>query len=179
MILLFSGGYDSTLLALRYIDEIRVLLHIQYRHPAEAFELRAVEEIAGKLIAANPKISLITLNAPIYAKDMDIGACKQGSRYVPNRNAIFLSLAANIARQHDCDTVIYGASPADQCDYFDCTPPFIQLMAKALRIEVCAPLLDTCDFDVGDTKLLEMSWSCYQPIGEKPCGMCNSCKQRK
>lgn len=183
MILLFSGGYDSTLLALRYLSKIKVLLHIQYIHPSRDYELMAVGRLYEELKQKNPSICLKILEIPLYAQELSAGVGVSGSRYVPNRNAIFLSLAANVARVHQCDTIIYGATSCDQEDYFDCTPAFMETLSFALRIEICAPLLDTSlrPFEVSSTdvhRLLSLSWSCYQPDNGKPCGKCNSCKQR-
>lgn len=184
MILLFSGGYDSSLLLLRYIDEVDVLLHYRYDHPAAYQEFEASKKIYEKIKAIKPSIIFHVIDLPIDADNMKIGSGKEGSRYVPSRNAIFLSFAANYAKIKNYTKIIYGAAPADQEDYFDCRPVFIDAIASLLQVCVEAPLLSGEKIQPSDCvpqsmikDVLSLSWSCYEAIDGDPCGKCNSCMQ--
>lgn len=185
MILLFSGGYDSTLLALRYLEDLDVLLHIQYIHPSKDQEYKATQKIYRHLKKLKPSLKLhIMFNVSFYSDNMKIGTGKIGSRYVPNRNAIFLSMASNFAAEHGIEKIIYGAAPADQNDYFDCTPAFIKSISCALQITIQAPLLEkntnmlpACIPKATAKRILSLIWSCYESKGGDPCGVCNSCMQ--
>ena len=182
MIVLFSGGYDSTILALQHIEKITYLLHIEYKHPAMNSELKASKRIYEELINFNSNLKFESVKVPINAKDMFIGAGEKGARYVPNRNSIFLAIASNFAKTRGINTVLYGAAQADQNDYFDCTPEFINLISKALNIDIRAPLLEDTEHKITINqkevkRILDLSWSCYQPIKDLPCMICNSCTQ--
>ena len=181
MILLFSGGVDSTVLAIEYIDDIKFLLHFRYNHPAKDQEIIACKKIHKMLLRKNKNLRLHVVDLPIVADQMFAGSGAKGSRYVPNRNAIFLSVAANFALQNDCDTLIYGASLADQQDYYDCRPEFFERLQDLLQIKITAPLIQMSKKhyrEMVDLSIVGESWSCYEPINGKPCGSCNSCTQR-
>lgn len=184
MILLFSGGFDSTLLSLRYLEDLDVLLHLRYDHPSKDQELAASMRIYSQLKNIKPTLRFEIIDLPINADNMKIGTGKSGARYVPNRNAIFLSMASNFAAVHGIKKIIYGAAPADQNDYFDCTPAFIESISAALQITIEAPLLQkswdrlpACIPKATAKRILSMVWSCYESNGGDPCGVCNSCMQ--
>ena len=187
MILLFSGGYDSTILALHSIQDIDMLLHIQYDHPSKEEELHAVQMIYNDIKThIKQKLKLHIVKLPICAENMHIGTGKKGARYVPNRNAIFLCIASNIAHSNNYSNIMFGASKLDQNDYFDCTPIFIKGLSELLRIQIHAPLLHSNLQYIPDyidekiyNKILSKSWSCYEPENNKPCGTCNSCTQKR
>lgn len=182
MILLFSGGYDSTLLCLTYLDIIDVVLHFRYNHPSKDQEFAAALSIYFELKKLKPALLFEVIDVPINARNMSIGIGKTGSRYVPNRNAVFLSMAAHFGKSKGYNALMYGAAPNDQADYFDCTPSFIASMSKALCVEIYAPLLSKDKKIISIPKdktelILGLVWSCYESINNKQCGQCDSCKQ--
>lgn len=116
------------------------------------------------------------------------------STYVPFRNGLFLSVAASIALQNDCSSVWYGAHADDAAGnaYPDCSEDFIDVMNMAIRFgsdeKVClyAPWAELNKAGVvaegikaGMTQEdFEHTWSCYEG-GDKPCGKCGTCIDRK
>jgi 7-cyano-7-deazaguanine synthase len=110
-----------------------------------------------------------------------------GGVIVPNRNAIFLSLAVNLAMAAGAEAVTFAANKDDEAGFPDCRMAFVQaynimLLNAEIPVEVCAPYLDKskawivrrgCDLGV---KLNE-TWSCYAG-GVQPCGKCEACKKR-
>lgn len=114
----------------------------------------------------------------------ELGGLTEQSWIVPNRNAIFLSLAVNMAVQAGADTVTIGFN-ADDSDYFpDCRRLFLYQMNAAVRaagygVEICAPYLEKRKWEIGAlAQELGVTpneiWSCYHG-GEKPCGECPAC----
>jgi len=113
------------------------------------------------------------------------------SLIVPFRNGVLLSIAAAYASAIGADVVAYGAHKTDQ-PYPDCTPEFLDLFEKAVNSGLGG--YDTLTFwspaKDGMTKAqlvrrgyelgvpIFATWSCYGS-GEKQCGKCESCINRK
>lgn len=109
-----------------------------------------------------------------------------GGKVVPNRNAVFLHVAAAIAASQGVQTVTIGCNWDDQRDFPDCRPAFLNsvnatLRAAELDVEVCAPYADLTKRQVVE-RARKHGWpfadtvSCYQGNG---CGECDACRQRK
>jgi len=115
-----------------------------------------------------------------------LGGLTEQSWIVPNRNAIFLSVAVNVAAQANADTVTIGCN-ADDADYFpDCRKPFLDAMnavakTAGYKVEICAPYLEKHKSWIVSLardmriKMHEL-WSCYHG-GHKPCGECPACQK--
>lgn len=108
--------------------------------------------------------------------------------YVPNRNMIFLALAAAFAESLDVAEVYYGAQRHDMYGYWDTTPQFLErlnavcALNRKTPIKVLAPFVNYSKADVLRTGLkLEVdysqTWSCYQGEAEA-CGQCPTCAER-
>tara|TARA_R110000822_G_scaffold115520_4_gene247331 strand:+ start:2787 stop:3365 length:579 start_codon:yes stop_codon:yes gene_type:complete len=184
MILLFSGGKDSALIAIEHIKKIDCLLHFEYEHPAKEQERNACINIYKLLLSYNPKIELKIISIDICAENLSIGEGKAGARVVPCRNAIMLSIASNYAHTKGYTEILYGANHVDQEDYFDCTPNFFNALSVLLDIKITAPLLSRGKEYTKDLmnspmfqEISNNTWSCYEPIDGKECGQCNSCLQ--
>ena len=129
-----------------------------------------------------------------YADQLSKTQGKPVNTYVPFRNGLFLSVASSIALQLGCDVVYYGAHADDAAGnaYPDCTPDFIDAMNEAIKqgtagaVRMLAPLWDlnkagvvARGLELGMThEELEHTWSCYEG-GDKPCGVCGTCRDRK
>lgn len=109
---------------------------------------------------------------------------------VPNRNAIFLSLAVAYSQSIGCDVVFYGAHHSDRGVYPDCRAEFVSAFEEAERLAtgnerltIAAPFVDMDKS--GIVKLgsrlgvpFKDTWSCY--VGSRVhCGTCSSCRERK
>ncbi len=69
--------------------------------------------------------------------------------FVPMRNTLFLTLAANRAVVLDCFDLVTGVCEQDNANYPDCTAPFVDAMATAItrsldveRFTIHAPLIE-------------------------------------
>ena len=116
------------------------------------------------------------------------------STYVPFRNGLFLSVAASIAIQENCTMIWYGAHADDAAGnaYPDCTEAFTGLMGGAIfegsgrEVSMIGPWTKLNKAGVvaegikaGMTQEdFEHTWSCYEG-GDKPCGKCGTCIDRK
>lgn len=112
---------------------------------------------------------------------------------VPFRNGLFLSAATCMfAGRWDEDIEIYLGNNKSDCyldGYPDCTPKFIEHMNAALDIATCGrvrivcPLQDLSKEEIAKLAVsksvpIELTWSCYRS-GDKPCGVCASCRLRE
>ena len=194
MIILFSGGIDSTLLVLDALSKGHnvLLLHYMYKHAAQWAELEAAEKIYIKLKRKyGESIRLSRVSMEIVA-DSDIGHGVKGARVIGNRNAVFLNHAINIAYSQGIKTIQYGAVLDDEADYVDCRVGFlnkINAIAQDWGVKVEAPYMFTSKVklleSIPDAKILNLASSCYEPeynFDNKSwiaCGTCNSCKSNQ
>ena len=115
---------------------------------------------------------------------------KPVSTYVPFRNGLFLASAASIALSNGCEVIYYGAHSDDAAGnaYPDCSEDFNNAMNTAIflgsgeQLRIEAPFVGMNKADVvaegtGWTCRYELTWSCYEG-GEKPCGLCGTCRDR-
>ncbi len=131
--------------------------------------------------------SLVSSEIKIPSIDMVQGN-PQPSTYVPNRNMIFLALAAAYAESHDVTEVFYGAQKHDMYGYWDTTPQFLQqlnqvyLLNRKTPIEIKAPFVTYSKKDILRAGLdmdvdYSQTWSCYEGH-EQACGLCPTCAER-
>ncbi|MHA2097388.1 MAG: 7-cyano-7-deazaguanine synthase QueC [Candidatus Kariarchaeaceae archaeon] len=108
---------------------------------------------------------------------------------VPNRNMIFLSIAAGRAISIDAKYIGYAAHSSDYSVYPDCRPEFIDQMNNTLYqgnlwtpVELIAPFQHISKAEVVKYGLqldvpFELTWSCYE--GDlSPCLECGTCLER-
>ena len=108
--------------------------------------------------------------------------------YVPNRNMIFLAIAAAFAESLGATDIYYGAQRHDLYGYWDTTPQFVERINALFRlnrkttIEVETPFVDYSKADIlrigFDLAVdYDKTWSCYQG-NDKACGVCPTCVER-
>lgn len=111
------------------------------------------------------------------------------STVVPFRNGIMLSIAIGIAESHKLKNVLIANHAGDHTIYPDCRPEFISAIDKAayagtyVEARVVAPYTNITKGEIAKIgKRLGIdyaeTWSCYKG-GEKHCGKCGTCVERK
>lgn len=200
-----SGGLDSISMTLLHKDDDVTLLTFDYGQKATK-EINVVRYLAAKynmkIIA--PDISSLSW---IFGKenqltnsDVTVEGEYKPSIVVPLRNGVFLQLALTYAYSYGFDKIILG-SHMDDCqlvngDYAfpDCTPAFFSAMEmaavkgtlrtqKKVLVQAASTLhmhkkqLIQKAYEI-DKDVLFKTWSCYTN-GEKQCGKCDSCMNRK
>ena len=177
-----SGGLDSTVLLYHVIENgyEPTVLTFKYgqKHSLETgFILTTCNKLGVELYILDiPKLpgSSLTDEDKEIPKD-DYSVETQKSTVVPNRNMVFLSIAASYAIAYGAKTVWYAAHWNDQAVYSDCRKDFVNMLNVALaygnyeKIRVEAPFITMTKEDIvtlgvklgvpfGDT------WSCYDPV---------------
>jgi 7-cyano-7-deazaguanine synthase len=119
----------------------------------------------------------------------DVVGDPQPVTYVPNRNMMFLSIAAAFAEGVKATEVFYGAQQADTFSgYWDAAPEFLEAINNVLnlnrrnKITIQAPFMnmDKSEIIQLGTKLgvdFAKTLTCYE--GSTPaCGTCPACSNR-
>ena len=108
--------------------------------------------------------------------------------YLAGRNVVLLSKAAIYCSQHGIGRVALG--PLAGNPFPDATPQFFEAMARALSlglahaIAVEAPFASRQKRDVIRLGIelgvpLELTLSCMNPQGDRHCGRCSKCRERR
>lgn len=193
---LLSGGLDSTVLLYDLVSKYHqfskvhcLLFDYGQRHIKELQFAAATCEKLGVLYERIylPR-QIFTRSTLTAGKIQRVDELNGGSSVVPNRNMVFLSIAASYALSSG-GTAITWAANADDAEVFpDCRSEFYKALNSALRIcdtrrmEIHAPYLSMTKMEIVKWGVelgvpLSETWSCYAG-GETECGECGACKTR-
>lgn len=173
LLILISGGIDSTLLAANAPFDTEYLF-VHYGQPSAGSEYQAACDVLSILGMKPAHV------AHLSGMDFQFNV---GANIIPGRNNILVALGVSKAMQMGCEIVLIGACKNDAENYADCRPEWLQLLNNFYQPlgypAVGAPLMDMEKKDIHDA-LLRLSpeayahtYSCY--AAEK-CGQCDSCK---
>jgi 7-cyano-7-deazaguanine synthase len=206
-VVLLSGGVDSVtllhyvrkrlqcprILALSFLygqKHSRELQMARWQAQAAGVAEHQVIDMSfyGALTEGGSALTGTTVALPDLA-DIPAAHRHQPPTYVPNRNMIFLSLAAAWAEARGVPDVFYGAQQQDEYGYWDCTVDFVAKMNDLFAlnrnqpVRLHAPFVRMRKAEVVEIGLAlgvdyTHTWSCYRG-GEEPCGRCPSCVERK
>lgn len=202
-LVVLSGGQDSTTCLFWALREFGSVCAVAFDYG----QRHRVELASAELVAARAGVELEIIDlGPIFAGLSPLtNASREVERYasaevlpggledtfVPGRNILFLTVAANRAYTLGADALIIGVSQADYGGYPDCRADFIAAMERALSLgldkalEIVAPLahLDKAatvrlalELD-GAMEALADSHTCYEGAFP-PCGHCHACLLR-
>ena len=197
-ILIYSGGLDSTTLLYEYRSSIALAVSFGYGSKHNDREIDYARRNCEKLGIRHLVIPLDFIGR-YFRSDLLLsgGAIPEGSyaddnmrsTVVPFRNGIMLSVAIGLAESMDLDTVLIANHAGDHTIYPDCRPEFIDAIDNAAKtgtyngVRVVSPY---CDITKRDIALrgkelgvdYSLTYSCYKG-GEKHCGRCGTCVERK
>ncbi len=204
----FSGGQDSTTClgwALRKFEKVHTITFGYGQN--HSIELLQAEKIAGKMGVSHKIVDISffagLVDSALTTKGADVSERhprlkKLPASYVPNRNALFLTLSHAYAQLKGCDNLVTGVCETDYSGYPDCRMVFVQAQERALNLGsdtelmIHTPLMylnkaETFKLakDCGVLDIvLEDSHTCYE--GDRAvrydwgygCGSCPACKLR-
>jgi 7-cyano-7-deazaguanine synthase len=203
-----SGGQDSTTCLFWAREHFRQVHAITFDYgQAHRIEIEAARKVAtmagvashevvsvpklrGRSPLIDPTASLETYTS-FDAMDQIIGT-RVELTFVPMRNSLFLTLAANYAVAMDVFELVTGVCEADNANYPDCRGDFIAAQEQAINaalgighFEIHTPLLQRTKADSvrlaldipGAWDALAYTHTCY--AGQyPPCGKCHACVLR-
>jgi len=206
-IILLSGGLDSLVsLAMCYKTyNINLALTFDYGQKSLEKEIDASKKLSKfynlehKIIKLDwlKAISTSSLNTndeiPTLNKNeldnISITQNTANSVWVPNRNALFINIAASIAEALNYTHIIIGANKEEGATFKDNSKSFIDAINNSLlnstqkNVQVIAPLIDydknqIIEKGIKNNAPLELVHSCYKNE-KKHCGTCESCIRLK
>lgn len=202
MIVLLSGGLDSTVLAAHILTTepgpVEALsVHYGQRH---AREISAAAAIAAHYGIAHDVADLEPLRGLLAGSALTGGgvpvpqghysAPSMAATVVPNRNMIMLAVAAGVAAARGHRQVAIAVHAGDHPIYPDCRPEFIAAANLAALlgtagygdVSITAPFVNMAKADIAAlgarlSAPMGLSWSCYEG-GDVHCGRCGTCVER-
>lgn len=195
-IVLLSGGLDSVVALGVYYKKyaIDLALTFDYGQKSAKQEIEASSKICAKYEIKHQIIKLdwlrdITHTALVGGEEIptnNLGTQESAEKvWVPNRNGVFLNIAASFADSYNYNYIIYGANKDEGATFPDNTELFRKKVSSAFKLstlnhpKVIAPLInysknDIVKIAINNNVPLEYVRSCYSNT-RKNCGICESC----
>lgn len=206
-VVVFSGGQDSTTCLGWALNRFELVECITFNYGQKhSIELTQAAAICAKLEIKHIVVDISFLNTLVDSALTSDGNVNEAhprlkhlpASFVPNRNALFLTLAHAYAQKIGANTVVTGVCETDFSGYPDCREVFIKSLQESLhlasdvliKIETPLMFIDKAGTfkmakDEGVLDLvIEMSHTCYNGIREMHewgagCGECPACKLRQ
>ena len=196
-IILLSGGLDS-IVALGVSKKelgIELAITFDYGQKTAKGEIEASKKICEYYSIEHKVINLdwlkeITKTSLVSNDNIpteNLGTEESAKAvWVPNRNGLFLNIAASFADSYCYDYIIYGANKDEGATFPDNTEEFRNQISKVFETstlkkpKVVAPLINYAKSDIvriaiAESIPLEFVRSCYSS-NNKHCGVCESCR---
>jgi 7-cyano-7-deazaguanine synthase len=205
-IVLLSSGLDSTVNLYRAIQDLQVVLALHFNYGQRAAKQ---ERLHAEMTAKQLNVPFQVVELPWFnhfsdnsltnsTKDMvtnveiaSLEASRESAKnvWVPNRNGIFLNVAAAFAEQLKADYVIPGFNAEEGATFPDNTPEYMTALDESFRFSTANQVKTLCYtvnmnkpeiYSLGKELGVDYShvWTCYQSF-DKPCGICESCSRFK
>lgn len=195
--LLISGGLDSCVLSHHLLEKHWEVTPI-YVHTGllwESVEIGWVRRFLAH-IKSSKLAPLLEISLPVEdiyqshwsttGKQTPDAFSNDNEVYLPGRNLVLLVKVALYCAFNNINVIALG--PLKQNPFPDSSPEFFhdfqQLVSQALvhKIKIITPFINFSKPDVirlGKELPLQLTFSCISPIGEKHCGSCNKCAERR
>ena len=201
-VVLLSAGLDSAVNLKCALDRGGVVaLTFNYGQQAARRENEAAAAMCARYglhhevvrlpwLAAITKTALVVKNRSLPCPDVsrldDCSGRKAAERvWVPNRNGIFLAVAAGFAESFGANEIVPGFNAEEAASFPDNSAEFIQAVNRSLRLSTLNRVRVRCytarkrkpaivRLGLRIDAPLDLIWSCYQG-GRRMCGKCESC----
>ena len=197
-VILMSGGLDS-LVSLgcsktKFNYNVKLAITFDYGQKSAIQEIAASKRICNHYSVEHKVITLdwlkdITTTALVSDNEIPSDNFESNTSaeavWVPNRNGLFLNIAAAFCDSYGYKYILYGANREEAMIFPDNTEEFREQISKTFmkstlsQPQVVAPLINCSKNDIVRIAVeeglpLELVRSCYNS-GDKHCGKCESC----
>ena len=196
-IILLSGGLDSAVslaLALRKGLKVKLALTFDYGQKSAGQEIRSARFLCRRYHIKHQVFNLKWLGKlasnPLTDKSKPIPKHFASHLvWIPNRNALFINIAASFAEALGYRYIITGFNKEEAVNFPDNSIPFINAVNQTLKYSALKGNVKVVSFTAKMNKKqmtnqarrlglpLDKLWSCYEG-GKTPCGVCESCLRR-
>lgn len=188
-IILLSGGIDSSVMLALAHERGEELIALSFDYGQKhRIELQSAAQIAAHYHAQHITLSIDPSclgTSPLLGSE----EISTTAAYVPVRNTLFLTYATIQAERFGADKIYFGPNADDQ-DYPDCNPSFVEAYRHLLNwatkkesLQIETPLLSLTKREIIEEAHrldlpLHLTWSCYNPQGTPPlpCEKCLPCQ---
>lgn len=207
-VVLLSSGLDSTvnLYEAAKVGEVVLAVTFDYGQRAAIKEIEYSGKLTKELGIPHKVVVLdffkdfgtsslvdtskkLPLNDDVSIDDLKVSQESAKSVWVPNRNGIFLNIAAGFAEALKADLVIPGFNLEEAATFPDNTQGFLDQLTQSFFFSTSNKVKAKCyTTHLNKTEIVKRGislgvnfknvWPCYQALA-KPCGSCESCKRAK
>ena len=208
-IVLLSGGLDSAVAFKKSVDtgDVVLCLTFDYGQRAADKEAKAAAEMSSlygvrheliklpwlkeicqtALVCSDKQIPELSTDELDGARGKTEASAK--SVWVPNRNGVFINIAASYCETLHADNIVTGFNIEEAATFPDNSPEFIEAINSSLnystlnKVKLLSPTAPLNKKEIVNLGMeinapLELLWSCYKG-GERMCGVCESCMRLK
>lgn len=198
---LLSGGLDSIVAMAIAIQKTTVLLGVtfDYGQRARKQEIESASRVCEYLKIPHRVITIDWLgqtNSAILQQGEDVPEFSfeksdpiQTAKavWVPNRNGVFINIAASLAEEMNADLIVVGFNREEAETFSDNSMEFVQFINQSLLFSTMRKV-EVISFtqEMNKKEIVELGqqlsapfhllWSCYLG-GDKMCGRCESCQR--
>ncbi len=207
-VVLLSSGLDSTVNLYQAAREGKVLLALtfDYAQKAAKKEMDCARQLAKRLKIPHQVISLpffanfgssslidkskkIPSGRNVKIDNLKISQQSAKSVWVPNRNGIFLNIAAGFAEALGAEVIIPGFNLEEARTFPDNSAEFLKSLNRTFEFSTSTQVKSHCfTTALNKTEIVKLGsklgvdwskiWPCYH-AGKKWCGECESCLRSK
>lgn len=205
-LVLLSSGLDSTvnLYAARAESEVVLALTFDYGQRAASREIEHARDLAVTLgiphkVLALPWFRDFTLTSLVNSEqavptdthvgidNFEMSTASAKAVWVPNRNGIFLNIAAAFAEGLHAEWIIPGFNREEAATFPDNSAAFLEATTRSLDYSTSNHVTVKCfTTELDKIEIVKLGrklnvpfhkvWACYFG-GEAPCGSCESCQR--
>ncbi|HMJ70359.1 MAG TPA: 7-cyano-7-deazaguanine synthase [Cyclobacteriaceae bacterium] len=194
VVLLASGGLDSTTMAFWLLDQKMefVPLFINYGQHCASTELKTLKAVLPQGLV--DKIEVIDISSIyrhsnskfIKAANLWTDRVVADDLYIPYRNILILTVAASFAQTIECNDVYSAFINSNHAKEIDCSTEFFDRLELILKdygsVKIHMPFKTFSKYEVAKIGLklnvpIGATFSC-QASPEIPCGACPNCVDR-
>lgn len=207
-VVLLSSGLDSTvnLYEAHSRGQVVLALTFNYGQRAAVREVEMARKLTSELGVPHKVLELpffkdfgqsslvdtaksLPQGDEVSIDDLKVSQATAKSVWVPNRNGIFLNIAAGFAEALGAEVVVPGFNLEEATTFPDNTQAFLSALTHSFSYSTSNQLKAQCfTTDLNKVQIVKRGldlkvnwknvWPCYQAL-DQWCGQCESCKRAK